>query len=166
MRPSLTPETVRAFTAVMDPVAWATESHKLAEEHAYRDRGVPIKTGTVLGNEYSEASAPIVDEQLTKAGLRLAKLLNDIFDPGAAMPETPSAPIGTSPDNPASAPAPDKPGPAAAPEVRPGVKFVGSRDSEVYHYPGCSVVRDIKPQNLIEYTEAPAGKRLHQGCPR
>ena len=43
---------------------------------------------------------------------------------------------------------------------------MGSRRSEGYHYPNCSVVQQIKPGNLVEYTSAPAGKRLHKGCPR
>ena len=29
-----------------------------------------------------------------------------------------------------------------------------------------SVVKRIKPENLVEYEEAPEGKRLHKGCPR
>lgn len=46
------------------------------------------------------------------------------------------------------------------------MKFVGSKNSDVYHYPGRRDVQRIKPENLVEYAEAPAGKRLHQGCPR
>ena len=46
------------------------------------------------------------------------------------------------------------------------VKFVGSRDSDVYHYPNCSDVKKIKPENLVQYSSAPEGKRLHRGCPR
>lgn len=45
-------------------------------------------------------------------------------------------------------------------------KYVGSRKSDVYHLPGCKDVEKISPGNLVEYGEAPAGKRLHQGCPR
>jgi len=46
------------------------------------------------------------------------------------------------------------------------VTFVGSRDSDVYHYPNCSDVKKIKPENLVQYSSAPEGKRLHRGCPR
>jgi len=43
--------------------------------------------------------------------------------------------------------------------------FVGSCNSEVYHYPNCSAVGRIKPENLQRYRGEPVGKRLHDGCP-
>lgn len=80
---ALTPETQRAFLAVMDPVAWAAESHKLAEKDAYRDaKGNPIKSGDSLGDDYANKNSPVIGEQLTKARLRLALMLNGIYDPG------------------------------------------------------------------------------------
>ena len=45
-------------------------------------------------------------------------------------------------------------------------KFVGSKNSDVYHYPGCSAVKRISKDNLVEYESAPQGKRLHEGCPK
>ena len=45
-------------------------------------------------------------------------------------------------------------------------RFVGSRNSDLYHYPDCSVVKRIKSENLVKYASAPAGKRLHAGCPQ
>jgi S1/P1 Nuclease len=93
---ALTPEVQKADLAVMDPVAWATESHRIAEAHAYKDKGKTIKSGDTLGDDYANANSPIIDEQLTKAGLRLAKMLNAIYDPGAETPAiaamAPSAP--------------------------------------------------------------------------
>jgi nuclease S1 len=84
---ALTPEVQKADLAVMDPVSWATESHRLAEHRAYRDaKGNPIKSGDTLGDEYANANSPVIDEQLTKAGLRLAKMLNGIYDSGATTP--------------------------------------------------------------------------------
>jgi hypothetical protein len=53
-------------------VDWALESHRVAIEHVY----VPPEVRK-LGKEYLDANAPIVDQQLAKAGARLAKLLND-----------------------------------------------------------------------------------------
>lgn len=44
--------------------------------------------------------------------------------------------------------------------------FVGSKNSNVYHYPQCSYAKIIKPQNLVGYNEPPEGKKLHQGCPQ
>ena len=49
---------------------------------------------------------------------------------------------------------------------QPKGPFVGSRKSQVYHFPSCRDVKSIKPENLVEYRTAPAGKRLHAGCPR
>jgi len=53
-----------------------------------------------------------------------------------------------------------------APALKADTKFVGGKQSEVYHLPGCKDCEKIAPGNLVEYSEAPAGKRLHQGCPR
>lgn len=64
-------------------------------------------------------------------------------------------------------PVPSTPGAKREPMTRPvgpGTKFVGSRTSGVYHYPGCSAVRTISPENRVEYQSPPPGKRLHQGC--
>ena len=55
---------------------------------------------------------------------------------------------------------------ADKPQEAPKGKFVGSSKSDVYHYPDCSAVRQISPSNLVGYDSAPAGKRLHEGCPR
>ena len=50
-----------------------------------------IKSGDRLGQEYVDRNAPVVDEQLTKAGL--AKMLNTIYDPdGAGVAPAPAAP--------------------------------------------------------------------------
>jgi phosphatidylserine/phosphatidylglycerophosphate/cardiolipin synthase-like enzyme len=46
-----------------------------------------------------------------------------------------------------------------------GDGFVGSKNSQVYHYPDCTVVGRIKPTNLRNYKSAPQRKRLHKGCP-
>ncbi len=65
---------------------------------------------------------------------------------------------------------PNAPGAGIAPPTPPETdrktRFVGSRTSNVYHYPGCSAVRTISPGNLVEYSSPPAGKHLHQGCPQ
>lgn len=78
-----------------DPVAWAWESHRLAESTAYGllEPGIPVETPdpkAVCGAErdkvqalhiaiaeaYSEKAMPVIDEQLAIAGFRLAVLLN------------------------------------------------------------------------------------------
>lgn len=39
-------------------------------------------------------------------------------------------------------------------EVRAQGQFVGSVNSDVYHYPWCRYVSQIKPENLIWFTDA------------
>lgn len=53
-------------------VDWAMESHQIAKEHVYA-----LPEDRKLGEEYYRANVPVVDQQLAKAGVRLAKLLND-----------------------------------------------------------------------------------------
>jgi hypothetical protein len=52
-------------------VDWAMESHNIAKT-AY-----VLPDDRKLGEDYYRANVPIVDQQLAKAGVRLAKLLND-----------------------------------------------------------------------------------------
>jgi hypothetical protein len=51
---------------------WAMESHQIAKEHAY-----VLPEDRKLERDYYEANVPVVDQQLAKAGARLAKILND-----------------------------------------------------------------------------------------
>ena len=61
---------------------WATES-LLAAREAYQDptTGQRIKPGAKLGDAYFEKSLPVVRQRLHQAGVRLAKVLNEAFDP-------------------------------------------------------------------------------------
>ncbi|MFQ5583988.1 MAG: S1/P1 nuclease, partial [Calditrichia bacterium] len=58
----------------LDPVAWVNESFRLAHNHAYK-----IPKDHRIGETYYEKNIAIVDEQLKKAGVRLALFLNAIF---------------------------------------------------------------------------------------
>lgn len=73
---------------------WANESYLLAVKNAYgslppfdknykyRDKkGGEHSGGYRLDQGYYDLNAPVVDQQLMKAGVRLAKYLNDTFDP-------------------------------------------------------------------------------------
>ncbi|MBK6941733.1 MAG: S1/P1 nuclease [Planctomycetes bacterium] len=63
---------------------WATETWKLARTVAYVDeRGEAIVDGAKLTRTYVTTRVPVIDEQLKKAGVRLAGLLNDAFKPAA-----------------------------------------------------------------------------------
>ena len=52
-------------------IDWATESHHIARDHAYM-----FPEDRKLGDDYYKANREIVDQQLAKAGVRLAILLN------------------------------------------------------------------------------------------
>jgi hypothetical protein len=51
---------------------WALEAHRAAVETSYR-----LPPDRALGDEYAAMALPVVDEMLAKAGVRLAKVLND-----------------------------------------------------------------------------------------
>lgn len=81
--------------------AWTWESHQLAEKVAYGrlPRAIPIepplpihtcaddnhvsarllRLDERLGDDYQRAAAPVIEEQLVKAGVRLAALLNSLW---------------------------------------------------------------------------------------
>ncbi len=85
----------------VDPNAWAWEGHEIAESVTYgllphkisieSPREVNtcadddhistrmLKLDEELGDEYEKAAAPVVQEQLTKAGIRLAVVLNELW---------------------------------------------------------------------------------------
>jgi len=67
-------------------VDWAMEGHQIAREHAYH-----IPKGSHLGQSYVDENLPLVDLALIKAGVRLAKALND------ALTHYQPAPLATSP---------------------------------------------------------------------
>lgn len=135
----ITKDQYARWARITDPSAWATESYQLAVSNAY---AVP-KDG-LLGQEYFDRNLPVVNERLSMAGVRLAVLLNQIFA-DAKLPAT-------------------MPSVNQAQAEQKAVKYVGSRRSSVYHLPTCSVVKTIKPENLVEYESAPAGKRPHSCC--
>ena len=63
------------------PADWATES-LLAAKEAYKVPGADrqVKRGEKLDQEYFEANLPIVRLRLYQAGIRLATVLNEIFE--------------------------------------------------------------------------------------
>jgi hypothetical protein len=73
----ITPEEVSEWEKGT-PEEWANESHRVATESVYKDipaDGDPPK----IDEKYIERCAPVVDEQLEKAGVRLAEMLNKVF---------------------------------------------------------------------------------------
>jgi len=70
-------------TGAVDPRAWALESHARAETFVYDYpefvKDVPPGSPIRLSDAYFERAAPVVDERLTLAGLRLAALINETY---------------------------------------------------------------------------------------
>ena len=62
-----------------DPEKWAAESHKLAMEVAYKNvDGSDLANGAALDSTYYQQALPVVEKQLCRAGIRLAKMLDDL----------------------------------------------------------------------------------------
>jgi hypothetical protein len=55
------------------PVEWALEAHQIAKDVAFNE----VEQGDELGKEYLAAAAPLVDQQLALAGIRLGRILNE-----------------------------------------------------------------------------------------
>ncbi len=79
--------------SVDDPMAWAVDSYWRARKEAYRwADGTPLpfkwmRPGMDLADEtYIDARLPLAKEQLQKAGVRLAHLLNTALDPEYVSP--------------------------------------------------------------------------------
>jgi hypothetical protein len=59
-------------------IAWAESSHTIARNVAYSK---PAQPGvTTLDQAYFDAAVPKVQQQLRLGGVRLARILNEIFD--------------------------------------------------------------------------------------
>jgi len=72
----ITPAEVTAWES-FDIKAWAAESYQLARSKAYRHPdGTPVVDGETLSAAYLDAAFPVAKEQLKKAGVRLAFLIN------------------------------------------------------------------------------------------
>lgn len=62
-----------------DTVTWANESWKVGVDHVYK--GVPVDGAPpILGQKYVDDARLIVETQLERGGVRLAKILNEALD--------------------------------------------------------------------------------------
>ena len=57
---------------------WALETHRAAEEAAYK----LLPPDKKIGEDYYRRALPVADAMLAKAGARLARILNQAFGPG------------------------------------------------------------------------------------
>ena len=71
---------VAGFLKERDTVKWLEESHTLALSHAYVDAGGhAVVNGASLGSDYTKQNLPVVEQQLARAGVRLAALLDELM---------------------------------------------------------------------------------------
>jgi nuclease S1 len=61
-------------------VEWVEQSHRAAKEVAYT-----APPNANLGEDYVARAVPVLDRQLAVAGLRLARVLNEVFGAGARV---------------------------------------------------------------------------------
>lgn len=99
LRKGITPEQARRW--LTDPVFdWAVDSYWRARKEVYRwtdGTTLPFKWARpgmdLASGNYIDSHLPIVREQLQKAGVRLAHLLNSALDPDYAPPALPAAAV-------------------------------------------------------------------------
>lgn len=83
------PQDVESYIEDMDPVGWANESYRLAEGEIY-DEFDPDQS---LAKAYVDEKLPVVEDQLSIAGVRLATMLNRMFLGKAPVPDLPVQPV-------------------------------------------------------------------------
>jgi nuclease S1 len=76
LRAKITAAQLTEWSAETDPAVWANESYEMAMRFVY-----VLPDDGKLGQQYFDRSIPVVNERLSKAGVRLAARLNGIFDP-------------------------------------------------------------------------------------
>jgi len=65
----------RALWSSDDPVSWANESYQISVRIIYGE----LQHQGTLPDSYEAQALPIVNQQLERAGVRLAKLLNGVL---------------------------------------------------------------------------------------
>ncbi len=80
----LRPQQLSEWSRNLMPSDWATDSYALAVEYAY-----DIPKDGQLADAYFQRNIPVVDQQLATGGVRLAALLNAVFDTTRPPPFAP-----------------------------------------------------------------------------
>ena len=73
-RQGITREDYKQWTQVISPQAWINESHQLAKTVVYE-----LAKTQQYDKEFIKQATPVFDQQLKKAAVRLAWMLNDIY---------------------------------------------------------------------------------------
>jgi mono/diheme cytochrome c family protein len=84
----ITPDEVQLWSSAA-PQLWALEAHQLGVDRAYGLRSKPDASGTpILEDDYVDAAVQTVGLQLSRAGVRLAYVLNGALAPSSTAPRT------------------------------------------------------------------------------
>ncbi|MBL9030322.1 MAG: S1/P1 nuclease [Phycisphaerae bacterium] len=76
------PQDVVAYTERMTPLEWAQETYQLAIREGYGN----IQQDDAIARPYVDEKLPVVEDQLSIAGVRLATLINSMFGGTAPTP--------------------------------------------------------------------------------
>ena len=78
IKAKITSQQKTAWEQEKDPVKWVLEGHRLAHDVAYKDVATTNESHNLDAN-YVNRAKPVVEMQIQKAGVRLAKLLNELL---------------------------------------------------------------------------------------
>jgi hypothetical protein len=77
LRLEITPQQVESWSASLDPLDWAHESLEAARRLTF-----DVASGARLDEAYYTTALPLIEQRIKMAAVRLAALLNDVFDGG------------------------------------------------------------------------------------
>jgi hypothetical protein len=65
----------------LTPEDWAVESHDIAKRYIYsgNKQRADLKAQMAMPRNYLDQTSPIIKDRLTAAGIRLGRVLNDIY---------------------------------------------------------------------------------------
>lgn len=66
-----------AAASIIDPDEWIKESFELAMKYAYADPVLPAKPVAYLTREYESNARKVAERQISLAGARLARMINE-----------------------------------------------------------------------------------------
>jgi hypothetical protein len=133
----LTTEDAKKHTEQMQPDAWAQESYRLVVAQVYAG----ATPGAKLSQSYVDEKLPLVEQQLSVAGLRLAAVLNETLGGSGAVRPVPNATA-----------------PTTTPATNSTIVYV-TRSGKKYHAEGCRYLTATKSE--ISLADA---KQRYEAC--
>ncbi len=83
------PQDVESYIEDMNPAGWANESYRLAEDEIYDE----FEPDEPLAKAFVDEKLPVVEDQLSIAGVRLATMLNRMFPGNTPVSDLPVQPV-------------------------------------------------------------------------